>query len=153
MKRRTERLQLIARLLAERRVRDQSELAGAIEAMTGSAPSQSMLSRDLKSLGVVRSISSDGTYQYSLPELRPASTSMDAFRKRLACSVTGTRRSGFLVLVLTGPGEAPLVARLLDGSSMEGLLGTVAGDDTIICVTTDPGAAERLEEELRELTS
>ena len=48
-------------------------------------------------------------------------------------------------------GEAQLVGRLLDQASLEGLVGTVAGDDTVICVAEDEAAAQGIEEGLGRL--
>lgn len=153
MGKRDERLEVIKKILAENRVRDQQHLADLLFAQTGLNVSQSSLSRDLKALGAARTISTDGSLYYTLPESPPISTTAESFRRRFATSVTGIRRSEFLVLIYTGPGEASLIARLLDRSAHEGLLATVAGDDTIICVTLDTATARKLEAELKGLTS
>jgi transcriptional regulator of arginine metabolism len=144
------RLQLITDLLAEEVVEDQPALRELL-ASRGVEVSQSSLSRDLRDLGAVRVRNTDGAFVYRLPAEPPAATSEQVFRNRFATSVTGVRRSGFVVLVLTPPGEAQLVGRLLDQVAPAGLLGTVAGDDTVILVAETPGAARRLERELAGL--
>jgi transcriptional regulator of arginine metabolism len=144
------RLQLITALLSEQKVADQEALRDLL-ADRDVEVSQSSLSRDLRALGAVRVRTADGLFAYRLPAEPPAATSDAAFRSRFATSVTGVRRSGFVVLVLTPPGEAQLVGRLLDHVAPEGLLGTVAGDDTVILIAEDPPAAERLEGQLNSL--
>ena len=144
------RHQLIAELLTEEVVGDQEKLRELL-GTRGVMVSQSSLSRDLKALGVHRVRMADGVFAYRLPTEAPAATSEHVFRSRFATSVTGVRRSGFVLLVLTPPGEAQLVGRLLDQVSLPGLLGTVAGDDTVLLIAEDPVAAERLEDELTRL--
>jgi transcriptional regulator of arginine metabolism len=113
--------------------------------------SQSSLSRDLKELGVSRERTPDGIFAYVLPESRPAATSEEVFRRRFRTSVTGVRRAAFVLLVFSPPGEAQMVGRLLDTTRLPGLMGTVAGDDTVICIAEDEKHARALERRFQEL--
>ena len=65
--------------------------------------------------------------------------------------VAEVTNSGNLVVVRTPPGCAHVVASALDRSGLEGLLGTVAGDDTMLCVATETAGGIRLADTLREL--
>jgi transcriptional regulator of arginine metabolism len=147
---RRSRLQLIAEILDEEVVNDQESLRLRLHRQ-GVEVSQSSLSRDLKILGVQRVRMADGAWAYWMPPDRPAATSEKAFRARFAASVTAVKRSGFVVLIMTPPGEAQLVGRLLDQTRNPGLLGTVAGDDTVILIAEDESAAEILERHFTEL--
>ncbi len=144
------RLQLITKILQRRTVTDQNALMAELK-KAGVMTSQASLSRDLKVLGVHRVRAGDGRFCYSLPEDKPSASSLEVFRRRFATSVIGVRRSNFIVLLFTPPGEAQLVGRLLDQITPSGLLGTVAGDDTIICVTKNEANARKLEKEFKEI--
>lgn len=145
-----QRLGLISRILASQKISDQEKLKGRL-AKAGLAISQSSLSRDLKALGVQRARLADGSFAYTLPDAPPAASSEEIFKRRFATSVTGVRRSNVIVLVSTPPGEAQLVGRLLDEVPPAGLLGTVAGDDTVLCVARSPKSAIALEKKFKEL--
>ena len=141
---------LISEILNTRRVEGQDALK-ALLAGEGLAVSQASLSRDLKDLGAQRVREPDGSYVYTLPEARPAAASEEVFRRRFHTSAVGVRRSGFVVLIFTPPGEAQLVGRLLDQSRFPALLGTVAGDDTVIGIADSPKGAAAIHKELEEL--
>jgi transcriptional regulator of arginine metabolism len=144
------RLKVVARVLEDQLVGDQQTLREVL-ARRGIVVSQSSLSRDLRELGVQRVRTADGVFAYTLPAERPAATSMEVFRRRFSTSVTGVRRTSFVLLVFTPPGEAQLVGRLLDTTTLPGLLGTVAGDDTVICITDTDSSARALENRLSDM--
>ena len=127
------RLDAIIDILGQQPVDGQEKLR-ALLSDRGFPVSQSSLSRDLKELGVQRQRTTDGLFAYVVPTEKPPATSKEAFRLRFRTSVTGVRRVEFVVLVFTPPGEAQLVGRLLDSASLPGLAGTLAGDDTVICI-------------------
>ena len=83
--------------------------------------------------------------------IRGIATSEETFRLRFRTSVTGVRRVEFVVLVFTPPGEAQLIGRLLDSASLDGLAGTLAGDDTVICVAGSASEARALESRLTQM--
>lgn len=144
------RLQLIAKILQERTVSNQSALKAALK-KGGVKVSQASLSRDLRELGVHRVRTADGRFCYSLPAEKPSATTEEVFQRRFATSAIGVRRSQVIVLVFTPPGEAQLVGRLLDQSPPPELLGTVAGDDTILCVAKNEASAKKLEKKFKEI--
>jgi len=144
------RLRLVASILDEHTVADQQTLLELLH-RRGADVSQSSLSRDLKELGVSRERTPEGLLAYVLPDERPAVTSEEVFRRRFRTSVTGVRRAAFVVLVFSPPGEAQLVGRLLDTTRLPGLAGTVAGDDTVICIAEDEASATALEERFRAM--
>ena len=71
--------------------------------------------------------------------------------KRFKSSVRGVRRSSFIVLLTTPPGEASLVGRLVDEARGQGIIGSIAGDDTVLCVAADEKAAKAVEKKWKEI--
>ncbi len=145
-----DRLDAILEILGSQPVDGQGKLQ-ALLADQGVQVSQSSLSRDLKELGVLRQRTGEGLFAYVVPAEKPPATSEEAFRLRFRTSVTGVRRVEFVVLVFTPPGEAQLVGRLLDSASFRGLAGTLAGDDTVICIAESASKARSLEYRLTDL--
>jgi transcriptional regulator of arginine metabolism len=113
-----DRQRTILELVRHRPVHTQQELANAL-AERGFSATQATVSRDIQELGLIRS--GDG---YRVGE--PLSVVSD-----LVLSMT---RVQFLAVVRTPAGTANLVARTIDESQLDGVAGTVAGDDTIIVV-------------------
>ena len=134
-------------ILGRQSVESQERLR-ALLANHGFSVSQSSLSRDLKELGVHRQRTANGLFAYVAPTERPPATSEETFRLRFRTSVTGIRRVEFMILVFTPPGEAQMIGRLLDSASPTGLVGTVAGDDTVICIAGSKNEARAMETRL-----
>lgn len=112
---------------------------------------QATISRDLQDLGYVKSRTESGAYRYELFD-KP---SEGALRKRLGIMfrdfVTDVRSAGNLVLIKTSPGNANGVASLIDGLRSPDILGTVAGDDTILVVVDTSVHRRRVEQGFQEL--
>jgi len=149
-----ERQRRIARLLEERRVTSQNELVGLLAAL-GQPATQATVSRDLEELGAVK-VRRNGRVVYALPSETgaggpPERSPDDALRRVLADSVVGAEASGNLVVVHTPPGHAGMVASAIDRARVEGVSGTIAGDDTILVVCRQDAPAESVELTLRRL--
>lgn len=146
---RSHRLTLISRLIEERRFSSQEELAGAL-ARSGVEVTQATLSRDLRSLGVAKRAAS-GQAWYELPT--PAVEALDHNRQMLDLKVfvNETRLAQNLAVVKTPPGHASAVARAIDLLEFDGLVGSVAGDDTVLCVLADLSTARRFKRHLDAL--
>ena len=94
-----------------------------------------------------------GESVYAMPEVAPARIAPeDQLRRVLGEWVAEVRHSGPMVIVRTPPGCAHVVASALDRSGLDGLLGTVAGDDTIFCVADEKLGGARLAALLRDLS-
>jgi transcriptional regulator of arginine metabolism len=141
---------MLAQLLAERRFSSQEELARAL-ARAGEPVTQATLSRDLRSLGVGKRPGPDGRPAYELPG--PAAEQLDRERQLLdlRAFVNEIRLAQNLVVVKTPPGHAHGVGRAIDLGGFEDVVGSVAGDDTVLIVTSDGAAARRLRRRLDEL--
>ena len=130
---RSRRLALLAQLLAGRRFSSQDELVRAL-GRSGVDVTQATLSRDLRSLGVVKRPDADGGALYELPG--PAVESLDRERRLLDLRtfVNEVRVAQNLMVVRTPPGHANGVARAIDLAGFEGIVGSVAGDDTVLVI-------------------
>ncbi|GAB3549387.1 arginine repressor [Arthrobacter tumbae] len=141
----------ITALLTAQSVRSQSELAELL-ADDGLQVAQATLSRDLVELGAVRVRGKDGALVYAVPgegggrapQSGVTQEILDSRLSRLCGELLVTAEaSGNLVVLRTPPGAANFLALAIDHSVMPSVLGTIAGDDTILLVTRDPaGGAE-----------
>jgi len=148
---RTRRLTTIAQMLSGRRFSSQEELVEAL-ARGGIEATQATLSRDLRSLGVAKRSGADGTSWYELPT--PAVEALDRGRQLLDLKVfvNETRVTQNLAVVKTPPGHASAVARAIDLTGFDALMGTVAGDDTVLCILEDNVSAKRFRKHLDALS-
>lgn len=141
----------IAKLLAEQAVTSQAHLVDLLGA-EGVAATQATVSRDLDDLGAIKVRVPGGATVYAVPEFVPERVApLDQLRRVMGEWVADVTHSGHLVVVRTPPGCAHVVASALDRSGLEGLLGTVAGDDTMLCVATEAVGGEQLAAGLRDL--
>lgn len=146
-----QRQQAIAKIIAAHHVSSQPELQKLLKAQKIDA-TQATVSRDLEELGAVKVRVSGRDSRYAIPEFEPARIApTDQLRRVLTEWVAEVSASGPMVVVRTPPGCAHVVASALDRSGMEGLMGTVAGDDTILCVASEKLGGRALALRLREL--
>lgn len=146
-----QRQQTIARLIEQHQVTNQPQLVELLEA-EGIAATQATVSRDLDDLGAVKVRVPGGATVYAVPELATERVApVDQLRRVMGEWVAEVTHSANLVIVRTPPGCAHVVASALDRSGLEGLLGTVAGDDTMLCVATEEIGGPALAASLREL--
>jgi transcriptional regulator of arginine metabolism len=119
------RREAVARILRDRRVGTQEELLAALAA-AGIRATQATLSRDLARLGARRATAPGGGSVYELPEesRRDGVEALRGLVSQVSCNA-------WLVVVRTHPGSAPAVARAIDLARLPGVLGTIAGDDTV----------------------
>lgn len=140
----------ITKLLAEHSVTSQAMLVDLL-AEDDMTATQATVSRDLEDLGAIKVRVPGGATVYAIPEL-PAEqfAPEDHLRRVLGEWLVEVARSGDLVLLRTPVGSAHVVASALDRSGLANLLGTVAGDDTLLAVAVDGGGLD-LQTELSEL--
>jgi transcriptional regulator of arginine metabolism len=129
-----QRQQAIARLIGAHEVTSQPELIELLAA-EGIEATQATVSRDLDDVGAVKVRVPSGNSVYAIPEFAPDRLApADQLRRVMGEWVAQVASSGNLVVLRTPPGCAHVVASALDRSRVDGLLGTVAGDDTLLCV-------------------
>lgn len=142
---RTARHQRIAEILSRQQVRSQPELA-ALLANDGIAVTQGTLSRDLDELGAVKVRGASGSLVYALPgeggDRTPRAGEQASIDARLirVCEETlvSARASANLVVLRTPPGAAQYLASAIDHAARGDILGTIAGDDTVLVITANP---------------
>ena len=124
----------ISELLSRRQVGSQAQLVDLL-GEDGVTVNQATVSRDLEELGAVKVRVPGGDTAYAIPELpRSQVAPVDHLRRVLSDWVVEADRSGDLVVVGTPPGSAHVVASAIDRNGLDGVLGTVAGDDTILVI-------------------
>lgn len=121
-------------------------------AADGIVATQATVSRDLEDLGAVKVRVSGGETVYAIPQLpkdQPAPE--DHLRRVLGEWVGEIAYSANLVVLRTPPGSAHVVGSALDRAALDGILGTVAGDDTLIVVAAEDIGGAALAGRLSEL--
>ena len=147
-----QRQQAITKLIAKHQVSNQPQLQTLLT-KNGIDATQATISRDLEELGAIKVRIAGGVSVYALPEFEPARIApTDQLRRVLSGWVAEVTSSGTLVVVRTPPGCAHVVASALDRSAMTGLIGTVAGDDTVLCVADEKLGGKGLAKMLRDLS-
>jgi len=141
----------VARLLAGHVVTSQEQLVGLL-ADEGIESTQATVSRDLDDLGAVKVRVPGAESMYAIPE-HPADrvVPIDQLRRVMGEWVVDVGYSGNLVVLRTPPGSAHVVASALDRTGIEGSIGTVAGDDTLMVVAAEGTTGEQLATALRAL--
>jgi transcriptional regulator of arginine metabolism len=139
----THRRETVARIIRARHIGTQEELLAEL-ADAGERATQATLSRDLARLGARRVPRPGGGAFYELP---PEADGLGSVRGQVAS--VGANAS--LVVIRTVPGSANAVARAIDVAQLSGVLGTIAGDDTIFVAPAGPLRPARLAGRLAEL--
>ncbi|QGG95208.1 arginine repressor [Actinomarinicola tropica] len=147
----TQRQHRIARLLEANVVTSQTQLVDLL-ATDGVVATQATVSRDLEDLGAIKVRVAGGEPAYAIPELPTEQAAPpDHLRRVLGDWVVETDHSLNLVVLRTPPGSAHVVGSALDRSGLPGLVGTVAGDDTVICIASESTGGGSLAATLRDL--
>jgi transcriptional regulator of arginine metabolism len=132
----TQRQHLIARLLEDEQVTSQPRLVELLD-KEGVGVNQATVSRDLEELGAIKVRVPGGETAYAIPALPKEQLAPPEHLRRVLCDwVVEVDRSGDLVVLRTPPGSAHVVASAIDRSSLDGVIGTVAGDDTLLVIAT-----------------
>jgi transcriptional regulator of arginine metabolism len=140
----------IGRLLEEHRVTNQSQLAELLSD-EGVTVNQATVSRDLEELGAIKVRVPGGETAYAIPEMpRDQVAPGDHLRRVLGDWVVEVDRSGDLVVLRTPPGSAHVVASAIDRNGLDQVVGTVAGDDTLL-VIADQDRGDAVAQRLQEL--
>jgi transcriptional regulator of arginine metabolism len=141
----------IAKILEAGPVANQAQLVDLLAA-DGVEATQTTVSRDLEELGAVKVRLPGGESAYALAELPTQQiVPNEHLRRVLGEWVVELAPSGNLVVVRTPPGCAHVVASALDRGGLPGLLGTVAGDDTVLLVVAEEHGAAAMVERIQSL--
>ncbi len=132
-----QRQHLVAKLLAQHAVASQERLVDLL-AGAGVTATQATVSRDLDDLGAIKVRSADNESVYAIPALPKDQRAPDDHLRRVFGDwVVEVAVSVNLVVLRTPPGSAHVVGSALDRAGLTGVLGTVAGDDTLIVVAAE----------------
>lgn len=152
MRDRRRRQEAILRLVGDRPICTQEELAAALRS-EGFDAVQTTVSRDIHELGLVKVRGANGRLVYALPGTvldRDRLREFAAAMRRWALSVES---SGNIVLVTTPPAHASALAQAIDQVAHPHILGTVAGNDTIVVIARNGVPGAELRDELRQYPS
>ncbi len=124
----------IIKLIKEDEIQTQDELANRLNE-EGINVTQATVSRDIKQLQLIKVPTKEGKYKYSLPPDSKKKVNLPRRMKRMfEDSVIDIDYSENLIVIKTLPGTAQGVASLLDNSEWKRVIGTIAGDDTILMI-------------------
>jgi len=147
----TQRQHRVIQILEQNAVSNQSQLVKLL-ADAGVEATQATVSRDLEDIGAVKVRAAGGESVYAVPELpKDRVAPEEHLRRVLGDWVVEVAVSANLVVLRTPPGSAHVVASALDRASLPEIVGTVAGDDTIIVVATERVGGAKLARRLGHL--
>lgn len=144
-----QRLSAILDVVEHEAVRSQEQLRQRLAAR-GFVVTQATLSRDIKELGLLKR-SADGAYQPSSLEETPQTTALGTLGKALTEYLINIEPVQQLVVLRTGAGQAQLLGLAIDRSRMPEVVGTLAGDDTILIIARDAKNALTVVKKLKDL--
>ena len=128
-------------------IETQEELAAAL-AGEGVSVTQATISRDIKELMLIKVPTEDGRYRYAVSPEQPALFAKDRFISLFQVTITSIQYSGNLVVIQTLPGSAQAVAYALDNTDIQEMIGTIAGDDTILLVVAEGKDPKKVKDRL-----
>jgi transcriptional regulator of arginine metabolism len=146
-----QRLSAILDVVEHEAVRNQEQLRQRLAAR-GFVVTQATLSRDIKELGLLKR-SSDGAYQPAALDATPQPTALGALGRALSEYLINIEPVQQLIVLRTGAGQAQLLGLAIDRSRMPEVVGTLAGDDTILIIARDAKNALTVVKKLRDLAS
>ena len=141
------RHQKILEVLKQHRVTNQEALKDLLRT-DGTDVTQATLSRDMRELRVVKVTGADGVPHYSSPDEWESTPTLASLLPTLFESAEGV---GHLLVVKTLKGGAQTVAAGIDWEEWPEVLGTLAGDDTILVVLKDPSFTSAVQERIEEM--
>ncbi len=139
----TRRQALILSIIREKAIETQEELGETLKE-EGVKVTQATLSRDIKELGLIKVPTPDGHYRYSLPTDRSFSDVVERAELMFKNSVTSIDYSENLIIIKTTTGTAQGVAAALDDLDWKEVMGTIAGDDSILVIVRKKQQVEKI---------
>lgn len=147
------RQQEIRDLVARDQIGSQQALAERL-AERGFAVTQATVSRDIAELGLVKVVRGDRHVYASPADAAALAPRDDALLRRVLADLPiDVRRSGLILLLVSTPGTASIIAEAIDVSSLGGQVGTLAGDNTVLVLFGDEASLERWRARLQDLHS
>lgn len=144
----SKRQDLILDIIKKYDVETQEELIDRLYE-AGLAATQATVSRDIREMKIVKTTGKSGKYKYTLPEKNDGD--QDVYLATFASSVKTVENAANIVVIKTYPGMANAVAASLDTMLSLGIVGCVAGDDTIFAATHSVGEAAIAVERIKDI--
>ena len=146
----TQRQHRVARLLESHVVTSQTQLVELLAA-DGVVATQATVSRDLEELGAIKVRMAGAEPVYAVPEFEDRVATEEHLKRVFGDWVVDVAHSGNLVVVRTPPGSAHVVASAVDRAGLSDIIGTVAGDDTILVVAAERAGGAKVARRLSRL--
>ena len=147
----TRRQSIILDIVQREPIHNQEQLRHCVK-VAGFDVTQATLSRDIRDLGLVKG-GSDGVYRTpSQLELNPMAVT-SILQRSLSDYLARVDRVNHMLLLRTGPGQAQVLGVALDRAGLPEIVGTVAGDDTILVIAPDVRRARTLVKRLEDFSS
>ena len=140
----------ILEIISTRDIETQEQLLEALQ-NAGFSSTQATISRDIKELRIVKELTKFGTYRYTTGSKEISGTFSNRLNTIFRECVTGYDYSQNMVVIRTIPGLAAAAASSVDAMAMSFVLGTIAGDDTVVIVMRDQNAAAAFCSEVKNL--
>jgi len=144
------RRRLIRKLLVEANIGSQRQLVNLLAA-AGHRVTQATVSRDLDAVGATKTTDASGETSYTIDDGLTRREIDDRLRRAVNDFVVEIAVSGNIVVMHTPPGGAHLVAGAIDASGLDGVLGTVAGDDTLLVVAAPERSGDDLADQIERI--
>ena len=132
-------------------VRSQEQLRQRLSSR-GFEVTQATLSRDIKELGLLKR-SSDGAYQPSGVDATSSTSAVDAMGRALAEYLVSIEPVQQLIVLHTGAGQAQMLGLAIDRARLSEVVGTIAGDDTLLIVARDAKTAQAVVKQFQDLAN
>ena len=146
----TKRQAKIVEIISNTNVETQEQLLKALEE-EGFTSTQATISRDIKELRIVKELTSLGTYRYSVSEKDAPPALTDRLNTIFRECVTSIDYAENIIVIHTLPGLASAAGSALDAMKINVVLGTLAGDDTVMIVMRDSSAAAAFSGEIKSV--
>ena len=142
------RQQLVLDIISKYEVDTQEEFIRILQ-NKGVNATQATLSRDIKDLGLVKTAGEEKKFRYALPkqEKKQTFSSWSHFKS----TVLSVECAQNLVVIKTLAANANAIGALIDAQNLEGILGTIAGDDTVLVITKDLNEAQSFVDSVKEM--
>lgn len=148
----TQRQAKIMEIISNQDVETQEQLLEALKD-AGFCSTQATISRDIKELRIIKELTSFGTYRYTTSSKEVASTFSSRLNTIFRECITDYDYAQNLMVIKTIPGLASAAGSAIDAMNMSVVVGTLAGDDTVLVVMRDNNAAAAFYGEIKNLLS
>ena len=146
----TQRQAKILELVSQQDVQTQEQLLDMLQ-KAGYICTQATISRDIKELRIVKELSREGIYRYSITAQNSGSSISTRLNAIFLECITGVDHAQNMVVIHTIPGLAGAAASAVDAMKMQSVLGSIGGDDTVLIVLRDSSSAAELSAQLQNL--